>query len=165
MSKKRLILNDMPDEQYALIGRAIRSFSAIEHELGRAIIALLGGPVAIEANPDLDKRAKNILKNMLAGRLSEFVNLLKQARPDLNDWADDFQAKLEDGIKLRNAFVHGTWESTPDNKMRLTFYPRDAFTKNEPPKCWEFSVRQMQEIDSQNLCNLQLLVKNFAPIV
>ncbi len=102
MNNTKYQLCDFTDEEYAALGKAVRTFGMIEHELARTLIDVFGGP-KIAQNSEMKKSLRSAYK----GRLEELVKALKnQPHPvvDLN-WIDDFESKLSQGGRLCMGFV------------------------------------------------------------
>lgn len=151
-------LNDLTEVEYAAIGRVVRTFGAIEHELMRTIIDASGGP-----DNACSKQLKKALRGSLKTRLEELIKILNKEQNVVDAvWLKDFEIKLLEGCQVRDHYCHGNWYKDENGDLCCDFYKRT----NQKNTTGELGVElhkmpcSLDEIETtfqSNLSNLKTL--------
>jgi len=154
--------DDFSVEAHAALGRLMRTFSILEHEIMRAAIGIIGGPEVIEADDDLKNAVEKAIGASLGGRLKFFSEA--HAKSDFDpEWLADFQDKLADGITARNHFAHGIWSELPDGRLKCVFYARGSKTEPVAERAWLLTSATLHKIAASNIKNARILAEHFHP--
>ena len=150
--------NDLTEEEYAAIGRVVRTFGAIEHELARTLIDAKGG-----IDIPFDKDIKRAMRGSIVIRLQELIKILESMSNAIEpDWLEDFKTKLLEGCQLRNHYCHGFWYKDENGKLWCDFFRRadedgvnnDTGVQLDQLPC---SLDQIETTFQSNLHNLTVL--------
>lgn len=147
---------ELTDAQYAAIGRAVRSFSCLEHALATATIRLLGGPVFVDGMSRQQQRASEAVQSGLAGRLEAFI-VAYGDRNQRDGWSDRLESVVRDSLLWRNAVCHGEWSRNGDDELVLTFYDRDSVRQFIDPTPQTLTVKDLLDFEAANLENARQL--------
>lgn len=111
-------------DEYASIGRLVRSLANLEYQIGAATLRLLGAPVFEEATTET--LAGRVIKSPLKGRIQLFFETY-QAKFGNDTWLATFAQEVSELAKWRDGVCHGMWSRGEDNEMKLVFYDRLSF--------------------------------------
>lgn len=151
---------DFSDESYAALGRVMRTFGILEHEIMRAAIGLTGDTEVIESDHDKKSAIENAIGGAFAKRLKAFCEAYETSGGD-PEWLTNFKEKMREGISARDHFVHGQWSEELGGKLKCVFFKRGK--KNKPPEemVWFGSRQALAEIAETNMRNAKILSDHF----
>lgn len=158
MSAIKYALNDLTKAEYAAIGRVVRTFGAIEHELVRTLIDANGGPNGVRS-----EQLKKALRGSLKTRLEELVKQLDSMQNVVDpEWLSDFKTKLLEGCQVRDHYCHGFWRKDEDGKLWCDFFRRSTQRNTTDELGVELremscSLNEIENTFQSNLKNLKVL--------
>ncbi len=151
---------DFSDESYAALGRVMRTFGILEHEIMRAVIGLYGDIANVKNNETKKQFIENAIGGAFAKRLKAFCEAYETSGGD-PEWLANFEEKMHEGISARNHFLHGQWTEETDGKLKCVFFKSGK--KNKPPEeiVWFGSREALAEIAETNMRNAKTLFDHF----
>lgn len=136
---------EFSDAQYAAIGRAIRAFGELEHQLAVATLDLYGGASRADTDEMIGAKGQKVASGALEMRLNLFIGTyIEQFQRDA--WLDEFESQARNLIQWRNAFCHGRWVKTSSGNVQPTFYERTYVERLENPPEHELSIDNIHDL-------------------
>ncbi|NSY39068.1 hypothetical protein [Leisingera sp. ANG59] len=153
--------HDISVEEMSLIGRVITSFSAFEHELLRAIVAMNGAYECPETAPgDFADKFLRVVQGGFGARVKAFVTEYKMVKGE-DDFIKEFGKDMQQAVALRDQFAHGVWDKAESGELLCIFFSRAAIKNGYVSTDMKFTVEDLKGLVELNIANSVKIMNMF----
>ena len=132
-------------DEYASIGRLVRSLANLEYQIGATTLRLLGAPAFAEAATEAV--AGRVVKSPLKGRIQLFFDTY-QAKFGNDTWLATFAQEVSELAKWRDGVCHGLWSRGKESEMKLVFYDRQSFEQQTDIPVQTLSAQEINRMSN-----------------